>query len=520
MPSNKRRALCWALVGVWIVLSGLGAVATAQPDPRYWSIEEIGDQLDAWAAQYPNILHREIIGYTLVDNEPIWAVKISDNPAQHEPEARIMIHAAIHGNESNGVGAIMFMLNRLLTRYGQQAYYTNMVNNLEMWFIPVINIDGYKIVFAGGSNWSLWRKTKRDNDGNGQYTYPMDGVDPNRNWDYRWAEYPENDPSSLRYKGPYPWSEPELVAVRDLVLREQPVFLMDLHSPDVPSIGNKNWWVWYDPDTGQYGPDDDIFQPISITLGNRCETENNGVYVNGSGPAYNELPKEQCWVYKNTGICSFLMEISLQYWWTGATVDTIAARTGRGLFYLMERAQSGPGLKGTVTSAGSGAPLVASVTVSQVHDPNIGPRVTEPYNGMYWRLLLSGNYTVSVRAGGHVTQTQSVYVGSSGWTTLNFQLQPDPASQVEVEPAGEPRLWTEASLGGSGAVHFRLDRPGQVSLRLLDVTGRHVATLLDGSAPAGTATVPLDPGLPSGSYLLLMRADDGTEISRKVVVVE
>ena len=42
----------------------------------------------------------------------------------------------------------------------------------------------------------------------------------------------------------------------------------------------------------------------------------------------------------------------------------------------MERALSGPGLTGYVTSASSGAPLEAEVKVFQVHDPDIGPRMT------------------------------------------------------------------------------------------------------------------------------------------------
>ena len=64
-----------------------------------------------------------------------------------------------------------------------------------------------------------------------------------------------------------PDDAPEVVAVRDFILRERPVFAMDYHSPDVPTIGNKIWWPWYDPTTYQYGPDDDIYHPICQTLG-------------------------------------------------------------------------------------------------------------------------------------------------------------------------------------------------------------------------------------------------------------
>ena len=510
----------WARMGALLLLIGSGwGVVQAQPDPRYYSNTEVQALLDTWAATYPNIFYREIIGYTLVDHEPIWACKISDNPTVHEPEARVLFHAAQHGNEANGVNAIVFMMNRLLTRYGHDTYCTNMVNNLELWFVPIVNIDAYKIVFAGGANWDLWRKTKRDNDGNGLYTYPIDGVDPNRNWNYLWLEYPETDPSSLRYKGPYPFSEPEIVAIRDLIMRERPVFVMDLHSPDVPSDGNKNWWAWYDNNGGGNGVDANIYQPISVALGNHCETENNGVYINGNVASFDDLPKEQCWVYKNTGICIYTMEISLQYWWTGAVVDTIAARTGRGLLYIPERALSGPGLKGTVTSATTGEPVIGEVKVNQVHDPAIGPRLTEQFFGQYWRLLLPGTYSVTVSPRGYVAQTQSIYVSASGWTTLNFALQPEPGSGVPEAPATTRLLWADSPLQAGRSIHFRLDSPSHVSLRLLDVTGRQAASLLDGDYAAGVRSVPLGDDLPAGAYLLLLRTDR-EQAAQKVVVVE
>ncbi len=516
----SRCARCALLAGLFLAAGlGLVAVAGAQPDPRYYSYDEVLSLFNQWAIQYPNIFHREIIGYTLVGNEPIWAAKISDNAAVHEAEARVVFHAAQHSNEANGVNAIVFMMSRLLTRYGQQSYYTQMVNNLEIWFVPVFNLDGYRMVFAGGYDWDWWRKTKRDNDGNGLYTFPEDGVDANRNWDFTWAEYDSSDYESSRYKGPYPFSEPEVVAIRDLILRERPVFVMDLHSPDLPGIGNKIWWCWLDPVTNLYGPDDDIYQPICQTLASRSQTETNGVYYNGNGASYNNTPKEQCWVYARTGICIFVMEISMQFWWTGAIVDTIAQRVGRGNFYLMERAQSGPGLTGVVTDALSGAPLQAEVVVAQVNDPDIGPRMSEAFHGQYWRLLVAGNYTVTFSAEDHYAQTRSVYVGASGWTTLNVQLQPDPAAVDPEEERALRIVWADTPLRPGSSVHFRLERDADVSLRLLDVTGRTVRTLLDDHLAPGVRSIGLKPGLPSGGYLLLLRTDDA-RVAKKIVVVE
>ncbi len=517
MTTTRSAPSLGLLLGVAALV--LASAAWAGPDPRYYDYDEVLDLFDQWAEQYPEIFHREIIGYTTVDHEPIWAAKISDNAAQHEPEARLIFHAAQHSNEPNGTNAIIYMMDRLLTRYGQQSYYTEMVDNLEMWFIPIVNVDGHRIVFSGGDNWEWWRKTKRDNDNNGEYTYPEDGVDPNRNWDYRWAEYDSTDYHSSRYKGPYPFSESEVVAIRDLVLRERPVILMDFHSPDRPEIGRKVWWVWYDPDYGQYGPDKDYYQPISEALAARTESEIDGVYYNGSGASYNRLPKEQCWVYANTGICVLLMEISRQFWWTGAMIDTIAARVGRGNFYLMERVLNGPGLTGFVTDALTGVPLEAEGRVLQAHDPDIGPRMTEQYFGQYWRLLTPGSYTVSVYAEDHYSQTRTVYVSAIGWTHLDFQLDPDPAASPDIEPVrGEEVIWSQVPLTLGGRVFYRLASAERVWFDFFDAGGRRVLTLGGFKGRSGLNSVRLA-GLPeSGCYTLRVRGESTIGSTRVIVL--
>jgi hypothetical protein len=255
-------------------------------------------------------------------------------------------------------------------------------------------------------------------------------------------------------------------------------------------------------------------------LGDRTQTENAGTHVNGNVYSYNEVPKEQCWIYANTGICAFVMEISLQYWWTGAVVDTIAARFGRGHFYLMERALSGPGLTGFVTAAHTGLPVEAEIVVQQVHDPDIGPRLTDPYHGRYWRLLTSGSYTVTASAEDFITQTRTIYVSATGWTQLDFQLQPEPAAVGELPAQPEERrLWFDSPMRSDRRVRFHLATTSAVSLDLLEVTGRLAAPLFAGRMPAGDHAILLERGLPAGTYIVRLRAED-QQFTRKLLVVE
>jgi hypothetical protein len=66
-----------------------------------------------------------------------------------------------------------------------------------------------------------------------------------------------------------------------------------------------------------------------------------------------------------------------------------------------------------------------------------------------------------------------------------------------------------------------LDRGGNVSIRVYDVNGRRVATLLENSArPAGPGSVELNAaGLSSGVYFLKMESASRT-VTRKITIIK
>ena len=81
----------------------------------------------------------------------------------------------------------------------------------EVWFVPVVNPDGYQYTFDVDR---LWRKNLRDNNADGVIT-PGDGVDLNRNYPEHWnydEEGSSSQPANETYRGPAPASEPETQA--------------------------------------------------------------------------------------------------------------------------------------------------------------------------------------------------------------------------------------------------------------------------------------------------------------------
>src|SRR3954452_1508702 len=139
-------------------------------------------------------------------------------------------------------------MNRRLMHYYVDGYLhnrqvTNLINTTELWFVPVSNPDGYDFTFTPGQR--LWRKNLRDNDANGVIT-PGDGVDPNRNYAYKWGydnEGSSDDPASETYRGPGPNSEPESKAIDSLFKRVDFTEFVNYHSAAQLLLYGVGWQV-------------------------------------------------------------------------------------------------------------------------------------------------------------------------------------------------------------------------------------------------------------------------------------
>jgi carboxypeptidase T len=180
----------------------------------FYTFAEVIQQLDSMRLLYPNLITvRDSIGRSQ-EGRALWVAKISDNPDIHEPnEPEVFYTSLTHAREPQGMMTIMYYMWWLLENYGTNPEATYLVNNRQMYFLPVFNPDGYvynqSINPDGGGN---WRKNRRNN-GGGVY-----GVDLNRNYGpyYMWNAPnggSSTSPSSDTYRGPAEFSEPETQAV-------------------------------------------------------------------------------------------------------------------------------------------------------------------------------------------------------------------------------------------------------------------------------------------------------------------
>ncbi|NIV14635.1 MAG: peptidase M14, partial [Aliifodinibius sp.] len=194
----------------------------------YYTFAEVLTELDSMRMVYPNLVTaKQSIG-TSIEGRDIWMVKISDNPDVNEGEPEILYNALHHAREPQGMAAVIYFMYYLLENYGTDPEVTFLVNNRELYFVPVLNPDGYVYNEQTNPNGGgMWRKNRRNN-GGGSY-----GVDLNRNYGYQWGYDNSGSspyPSDPTYRGTAPFSEPEIQAIRDFCLNHDFQLALNYHT--------------------------------------------------------------------------------------------------------------------------------------------------------------------------------------------------------------------------------------------------------------------------------------------------
>jgi hypothetical protein len=218
--------------------------------------------MDSVATANPTICKVESIGLS-IEGRDIWGMKISDNVTVTEAEPRVLYLGCHHAREVITVEIPLYLMYWFVNNYGSDSLATFLVDNREIWIVPLMNPDGREYVEHTGD----WRKNRRNN-GDGTY-----GVDLNRNYGYMWgyddlgsSPYTGNE----TYRGTGPFSEPETQAVRDFMLTYQFSTCISYHSH-----GRLILYPWgY---AAVLCPDDDVFAALSDSM-----ADYNG-YSPGSG---------------------------------------------------------------------------------------------------------------------------------------------------------------------------------------------------------------------------------------------
>ncbi len=278
----------------------------------FFSFSEILDQLDVMQFYYPHLIsvRRPIGNFKTWQNRSIFWVRISDNPETDEEEPELLYTGLHHAREFVSLSQTIYYMWYLLENYDKDPVIKQILNNTELYFVPVVNPDGLEYNVDGYDPVEQLfthnhRKNMRDNNLDGSFDPSEDGVDLNRNYGHEWGiddEGSSGNPGSDTYRGPSPFSEPETKAIEFFCNAHEFKIALNAHS-----YGNLLIYPWgYN---NSHTPDSASFTNYAKLLAKRNSfvfglgEETVGYVTNGDSDD---------WMYGEAGILAMTPEIGGQ----------------------------------------------------------------------------------------------------------------------------------------------------------------------------------------------------------------
>jgi hypothetical protein len=295
-------------------------------------------------SQYPNLTTAPSSIATTGESRTVWAMKISDNPGVQENEPEVLFDGMHHAREIMTVEDILHFMRYLCENYAGDPSIRFLVDNRQIWFVPLLNVDGFVYNEQTNPNGGgMWRKNRRLNTG-GCY-----GVDLNRNYPYQWVgSGSSTDPCSDTYRGPSERSEPEIAGLTAFINAHSFTTWQSYHS-----VAGMILFPWgY---TSAHTPDDALFRTIAAQMASQ-----NG-YQTGQAPEllYTVNGGACDWGYGATGehakIFSFTTEIAgIDFWPLTSLRDALIAENLASNIYLCQIAGAYLALNSLTVTGGDG----------------------------------------------------------------------------------------------------------------------------------------------------------------------
>jgi len=383
---------------------------------------------DSWGKIYYN----EGLNFYEPYQHEIWAVKVTADPDSLADKPAVFYFGGYHAREPLSVEVAITFLEYILDNYGDDDEITFLVDNTEIWFLPLVNPDGHKIVLDEIDIW--WRKNIRDNNENGQFDsnyssgQGVDGVDLNRNHSFGW-EYSTNT-TAATYGGPNPFSEPEVSPIADLFEQRNFVAGISYHTYGELVLHS------YSYDYNTYTPDHDALSDLATNVAEAIPTlDGYGHYTPQiSWQLYPSKGNLNDYAYGVHGIFSFTVELATQFIPPAAQINQVCQDNIEGAMVLLRRVHNST-LTGHITDM-DGEALEAEVFVHSVDDTGDfrHPIESDETFGRYYRMLLPDTYSVTYSAFGYDPVTiDDIVITADENTIVDVQLEAAPLVFLDAE---------------------------------------------------------------------------------------
>ncbi|XP_007555633.1 carboxypeptidase B [Poecilia latipinna] len=184
-----------------------GASPRAHSYTKYNTWSEIEAWTNTITSSNPSLVSKQIIGNTY-EGRSMVLLKIGKSSAS--PKPAIFMDCGFHAREWISPAFCQWFVNEAVTTYGSDSAMTSLLNDMDVYVLPVFNVDGY--VYSH-TNDRMWRKTRSRNSGSSCV-----GTDPNRNFNAGWCTIgASSNPCSDTFCGSTPESEIESKNVANFI---------------------------------------------------------------------------------------------------------------------------------------------------------------------------------------------------------------------------------------------------------------------------------------------------------------
>jgi hypothetical protein len=362
---------------------GVPAQSGTQGWNFYHTYAQVRDSLQALALRHPTICRLESLGVS-VQNRALWGIRISDNVAVRENEPRFRITGNIHGNEHIGCEVALYMAYMLADSYGVSSRITQVVNEHEIFILPMQNPDGATNNVRTNAN----------------------NVDLNRDYGYMWLGWGNS---------PDVYSQPETRLVRQEEEAHEYALSLAYHSGAVYVC-----YLW--GHTSLLTQDDGLLKQFAWGFHTHSgyDTINSHRWYQVSGVSHDAA-------YGTHGNLETIIEVWLQ---GGAnnpppeSIEAVCLRNKEGVIYTLNKGRTG--IQGTVTDIVSGSPIQALIRPYPLSRGRDWFLYSSKENGDFHRPVQARTYSLALSANGYRdTVISNVVVPDTvNPVTVNVQMTP------------------------------------------------------------------------------------------------
>jgi len=355
-------------------------------DKRYLDPQKVEAKLKQIATQFPQFTRLEQIG-TSNQGRAIWALLLSTTPQKNDPnyynKPTVLFDGMHHAREIMTTEIVMDIADVVLTMKRANSPWNQLIDNWNIWLVPMLNVDGNNIVWSQ-DNW--WRKNARANDSK------VFGVDINRNYPFKWkaCNGSSGSPSSDSYRGDNPGSEPETQALAKLGYMANPTGYLSYHS-------YSELVLYPFGCNGSLTAENVLHQKVGNELAKMLPTDDNrGTYTPGSPwqILYSVDGDSMSFMHSEFGALSFTFEVNQSFQPGYETREPTLIKHRKAWAYFIQRMnQNLFSLKVTVGNQ----PVDAIIGISTINKIQGEKPFRTNANGSFFKVLDPGIYTITVQ---------------------------------------------------------------------------------------------------------------------------